>query len=157
MDFRIFLESDSKQKLYDRMTSTGIEVRRGERKRSHNKPFATDVGDFGRGVYYTSNYHQARTYGSVTKSVLKLKNPLVLTVDEAYKLSDQYQTVRLSDEEHMALYNKFGRDRTSIVQAKMLENAEKFTKDMIAKGHDGLIVIHKGRLEIVDYSPYIGS
>lgn len=144
-------------RIFAKVTTTGLQVYRGTRKTT--KPFASDPGDFGRGIYYATRFHVAKHYGVVTKSVIKLSNPLILTVAEAYRLADFYQTVRLPDEEWRELWvtlRQIGRGHfLNAIQERQLQNAERFTRDMLAKGHDGLVVIHKhGYLEVVDYRPY---
>lgn len=138
----------------------GIPVSRGIRPALASRPFVSDPGDLGRGIYYTTNYHRARCYGEVQKSVIVFSNPLVLSVDDAYALADKYQTVRI--EPDMALVEQLkqqGKRWADYEQEQRLRNAEKMTQDLLAQGFDGLISVSTGRrveLEIVDYRPYKG-
>lgn len=144
----------SKDKLYERATTVGIPVRRGSKPFKKGKPYASDVGDFGRGVYYSSNYHLAKQYGNVSKLTIKFANPLILNGDESYQLADKYKTVNLSDEETLEIIKEFGVKSREEVEKRKLENAQKLTDYMLKNGHDGLIAVLDGRLEIVDYRPY---
>lgn len=146
--FRLWLEmsQDTKLSIYKRITTRGIPVRRGIKRKRINLPFASDPGDFGRGIYYTTNYHNAKAYGPVEKSILKLQNPIVLSVEEAYQLADKYHTVHLP--------NDNVKRTTQEMLAQLVTNAETMTRAMISQGYDGLVAIHRGRLEIVDYRPY---
>jgi hypothetical protein len=156
MEFKKWLgANDTKTKLKERAITDGIPVRRGTRPLWAGKVYRTDVGDFGRGIYYSSNYFVAKQYGAIEKTSIKFTNPLVLTSDEAYALANEYQTVVLSDEKTKELFKVVGREKLKdAASAQKLQNSQRLTDDMIKKGHDGLIVINKGRLEIVDYRPY---
>lgn len=113
-----------------------MELYRGEREKQNNKEYAHDPGDFGRGIYYTSNIHQARAYGEVSKVPVRLDNPLRLTAEQAYDLGE--------------------RDYGNLVQGTSEERMEKavaMTSDLLAKGYDGLVVEHRDWLEVVVYHP----
>jgi len=185
MNFKLWLEShheideDTKRAIYEKATTVGIPARRGtEGYAARGKPFKSDPGDFGRGVYYTTDYKQA-LYGygggdpeKVVKTLIKFKNPLVLTVDEAYELSDEYETVNQQTPKELLNWFKDDKEKWERWHADnpydidvRLKNAERLTMDMLKKGHDGLIVIHARqrrtpkedpftRFEIVDYRPY---
>lgn len=152
MRFKIWLEGmvddDTKRRIYEKATTTGIPVRRGEKPRLAGRAYATDAGDFGRGIYYSTHYHRAKSYGPVTKSVIKFSNPLVLTAEESYALANQFHTVILPEEDLVALRSPKQRE------SRLLANAEALTRYMLSQGHDGLIVVDRGVLEIVDYRPY---
>lgn len=160
MRFRMWLEGevteDTKSAIYKKATTTGIPARHGESPNRHNRPYSTDPGDFGRGIYYDTSYHRAASYGrDVEKIILKFKNPLVVTADEAYKLSDKFETVRLSDEKWDKLAGVGVERKHDMISEQLLKNAEAMTKNMLSNGNDGLIVIHiRGNLEMVDYRPY---
>jgi hypothetical protein len=114
----------------------------------------TDAGDFGRGIYYSSSYHRALTYGLVEKSTIKFANPLVLTSSEAYKLADKFHTVRIPEEDIKVIAEKHPLgERSAAIQKQLLLNAQAMTDDVLSKGYDGLIAVGKD-LEIVDYRPY---
>jgi len=169
MRFRIWLEreatEDTKRAIYEKATTTGIPARHGQGEGKSNRPYSSDPGDFGRGIYYDTSYHRAASYGrDVEKIVLKFKNPLVVTAKEAYKLSDKFGTVRLTDDKWEELARSLGLIGPNkrqgprihdVVVKELLKNAENMTKTMLRNGHDGLIVIHiRGNLEMVDYRPY---
>ena len=153
MQFISWLESitdKTKQRIYEKATTTGIPVRRGTRPLRVNKPYASDPGDFGRGIYYSTNWYHARSYATrdedVAKSIIKFNNPLVLSDEEAYNLADKFGTINLPDEDWKLPYEQ----RIH----KLLANAENMTRYMLKLGHDGLISVKKRTLEIVDYRPY---
>jgi len=154
MNFKLWLEGkvteETKKRIYEKITTIGIPVRRGERPRYH-KEYASDPGDLGRGIYYDTNYHRAKSYGNVTKTNIKFKNPIVLTAREAYDLAGKFGTVKLTDDELMQFRDPD--DRTNL----LLQHAQALTDHMIKLGHDGMVCIHTDRyhLEIVDYRPYI--
>jgi len=109
-------------------------------------------------VHYSTSGHRAASYGVTSQKIIKFKNPLVLSVKDAYDLSEKYGTIN----------NRFDNP---------LENAERMTKDLIKQGYDGLIAVTRtpkfrlgrngyafstpesngGELEIVDYRPYMLS
>lgn len=163
MRFRIWLEGEvtdnTKKAIYEKATTTGLSARHGKSPNRHNLPYSNDPGDFGRGIYYDTDYRRAATYGDVEKNILKFKNPLVVTAAEAYKLSEKFGTVRLTDEKWEELARASGLANSkrihNVIIKELLKNAEIMTKTMLANGHDGLIVIHiRGNLEMVDYRPY---
>lgn len=137
------------KKLYNKVTTGGIIVYRGIRPK-YEKVFASDPGDFGRGVYWTTSKARAKSYSSnIITARIVFNNPLILTVNEAYDLADHYNTINEIDID------------------KRIKNAEIFTRDMLSFGFDGLISIrltrkHKykemsfhSELEIVDYRSYM--
>ena len=144
-------DEGTKAALFEKATTVGIPVRRGEIGEIGPRGFRTDPGDFGRGVYYTTNFSQAKmAYAggreeNVQKSRIRFRNPLVLTGEEAYKLADEFETVLLKGG-HLAVQDR---------HEALLVNAGRLTRVMLEKGHDGLVVIMGSRLEIVDYRPYL--
>lgn len=145
----IRLEDKTKQSILNKIIS-GIPVRRGIRKIFCSREYTSDPGDFGRGVYYDTNYHRAKTYGEVTKSILKLTNPIVLSSGEAYEIAEKFQTVRLNDDWYTQ------NNSQDSMQAR-LSNAQKMTEFLLNQGYDGLASVNTrmGSIEIVDYRPYI--
>jgi hypothetical protein len=145
----ISLEDKTKQSIRLKIIS-GIPVRRGIRKIFWEREYISDPGDFGRGIYYDTNYHRAKTYGEVTKSILKLTNPIVLSSSEAYEIAEKFQTVRLTDDWYTQ------NNSQDSMQAR-LNNAQKMTEFLLNQGYDGLASVNTrmGSIEIVDYRPYI--
>jgi hypothetical protein len=145
----IRLEDKTKQSIRLKIIS-GISVRRGIHKTFWEREYISDPGDFGRGIYYDTNYHRAKTYGEVTKSVLKLTNPIVLSSSEAYEIAEKFQTVRLNDD----WYTK---NNSQDSMRARLSNAKKMTEFLLNQGYDGLAAVNikMGSIEIVDYRPYI--
>ena len=155
MCFRQFWEGVDPVSIRERITTVGVPVFRGEFGKMPKRGFRHDVGDFGRGVYYTSVLNQARAYGSdIRRVVLVLKHPLILGVEDAYDLSDDFEILHqklpseLEGEELRAWVVAHPRDA--------LGCAERMTRALLGRGFDGLVVVHRGgRLEIVDYRPYL--
>jgi hypothetical protein len=145
----ISLEDNTKQSIRLKIIS-GIPVRRGIRKIFWEREYISDPGDFGRGIYYDTNYHRAKAYGEVTKSILKLTNPIVLSSSEAYEIAEKFQTVRLHDDWYTQ------NNSQDSMQARLI-NAQRMTEFLLNQGHDGLasVNIKMGSIEIVDYRPYI--
>ena len=145
----IRLEDKTKQSIRHRILS-GIPVRRGFRKIFCEREYISDPGDFGRGIYYDTNYHRAKTYGEVAKSILKLTNPIVLSSGEAYEIAEKFQTVRLHDD-------WYAQNNSQDSMQARINNAQKMTEFLINQGYDGLasINVKMGSIEIVDYRPYI--
>lgn len=109
-------------------------------KPAGGRAFASDPGDFGRGIYWTSVKAQAKAYGpEIRRERVRLDNPLRLTATQAYDLAARN-------------YGKFPRGDEGV----MLIRAEAMTRDLLVQGHDGLVVMHRhsGRLEVVDFRPY---
>lgn len=136
-------------RLREKLSSIGINAWRGIRER-YGREYASDPGDFGRGIYYTTSRARARAYGgeNLIKQNIKLKNPLILDDKSAYDLAaGQYSTV--------------GPAHT---MEERMKNAERFTRDLIDMGYDGVVSVRKKsrytsggpptELEVVDFSPY---
>ena len=150
---------DTKKVIFIKATTVGLPARRGVGTYVPKRPYSHDPGDLGRGIYYSTNYQVATNYGKVEKTTIKFENPLVLTVDEAYQISDKFKTVRLSDARWKEIQDELKatgskENIVDVVMKELVQNAENMTKFMLSQGHDGLIVIHKGHLELVDYRPY---
>jgi hypothetical protein len=117
----------------------GMMVWRGVYPHYKAAEYVSDPGDFGRGVYYTTLKSRAKSYGEVSRYFLQLSNPLVLSVSDAYDLSET-----------------FGKIRT-----RTLDQSEAMTLDLIAQGYDGIVSVSidkergfRNELEIVDFRPY---
>lgn len=150
------VSEQSRQSLATRARE-GLRLYRGQRSIQPGREYASDPGDLGRGIYYTSFKARARGYGEVTQQQVTFSNPLVLSEKEAYTLADQYQTVRIDPPEEMiqqAMKTGVRFDWPAQERVLRLANAERMTRDILAKGHDGLIVVMDGHLEVVDYRPY---
>lgn len=80
-----------------------------------------DPGDLGVGAYYSTDEATAKSYGTVTKSTVRLQNPLVMGGGRAVGFVRRYKTLRGSLEQRTA--------------ASM-----RLTASLQAKGYDGLIV-----------------
>jgi len=111
--------------LVEKAKTIGLRVYRGERP---GVPPA-DPGDFGAGTYWSTRKARARQYGSVRREVLIFKNPLAVTVTEAYDLAEKYDTLH-------------AKDRVSA--------SRKMSQDLLDAGYDAVIAIHGAELEIVD-------
>jgi len=121
----------------------GIKVYRGV----HPHHCSADSGDFGRGIYYTTSKAMARAYGEVKIFYVAFNNPLILSVEQAYKLGAD-------------IFNTIGNN--PYVDKKIrIKNCERLTKYLLRHGYDCLVCIHKRKisnyssLEIVDYRPYL--
>lgn len=154
MFLKLWLETieNTKNRIKEKITTVGIPVKRGIKKRLSGKQYASDVGDFGQGKYYSTSYFKAKQYGLVEKLIIKFNNPEILMAEEAYDLADHYHTISLPDNEINDLFVKVGRNKLmQAIEKQKLENAQKLTNDMISAGYDGLVVINRNDLEIVDY------
>lgn len=97
-----------------------------------NRPYATDPGDFGRGIYWTTSEARAKSYGkTIERRVLVLANPKVLMVSEAYDLATEYGTV--------------GPNLSTEVR---LKNSQRLTNDLVSQGYDSLVSINESMNEI---------
>ena len=127
------------QKLRDKIMSIGVKVWRGEGER-YVREFASDPGDFGRGIYWTTSHARARAYGGkkTVPNVIKFKNPLVLPVNEAYDIAGRFGTIQEHSEE------------------KRIKNSEAMTHHLLSLGYDGLVSVSEmgDELEVVDFRPY---
>ena len=151
------VDNETIHKIWLKATTPGIPGHRGIKEFRKNLPYSNDPGDFGRGIYYTTSKARAKAYGKTFSTVIKFNNPLVLSVNQAYDLADNYGTIANM---------RNGKEA--------LNGAETMTKTMLSKGYDGLIAINRnllmkkdsegyyfrshisdfGELEIVDYRPY---
>ncbi len=133
----------------------GKRLHRGERPKRVDQVFASDPGDFGRGLYYTTSQARARQYGPVLTKIIKLQNPLILSDAEAYQLSEEYETVKLNERTIIEIFDRVDRELMQrAVTAKLLENAQKMTDALKSQGFDGLVSIRSmghGELEVVKF------
>ena len=125
-------------KLIDK-TPVDILLHRGERTNKPGCEFASDPGDFGRGIYWTTTKVRAFQYGEVRTEKVRFESPAVMSLEDAYRLCDQFNCIG-----------------HGVSQEQRLLNCEALTKFMLAKGYDSLIAIdsRSDSLEIVDYRPY---
>jgi hypothetical protein len=127
--------------LHRKVTTVGIKVYRGIGRSRGD--FASDPGDLGRGVYYSTAYARAKCYASagLETKVITFKNPLILLVEEAYELSDKYG----------------GTCFQGLSVEQKLKNAEAMTLDLLSKGYDGLLSCNErmGEIEVVDFRPFM--
>lgn len=130
----------------DALQWKGMKVYHGELPLRKGEKVATDAGDLGRGIYYSSSESVARAHAgkkNVTVKNLVISRPLIISEADAYSiLVEEYKTVNAPTME----------DRIS--------EAQKLTDDMIAQGYDGLVSVRlmkdgTRQYEIVDYSPYM--
>lgn len=100
-----------------------------------------DPGDFGIGLYYSSNKSRAKQYGNRILHVeVGLDNPLYLSVEKAYDLADKYGTIR----GNLPIGYGIGKREDRELAAKWM------TRDLQKKGYDGIVVTEKdGELEVV--------
>jgi hypothetical protein len=113
----------------------------------------SDPGDFGRGIYYSTSMAEAKQYGKLTEHALKLNNPLVLTVEDAYLLADRFGTISGKPGKPVGIV-------AGGTIADRMAAAQNMTDDIIANGYDGVVVIHNKpsrSLEIVDFSPFLAK
>ena len=126
------------------MSRKMMRVFRGERPILPHGMFATDPGDFGRGIYFTTALPRARaiagTAGKVVKMVMDVSEFLLIDMGEAYRIADAYGTV----------------DKKFTVEEKM-RNAQAMRDELVAEGFKGLIAVRKDRAgrvmerEVVQY------
>lgn len=162
--------TEERMLLIDHEARNGLLVYRGIRERRADQPFASDPGDFGRGVYYTTSLSRAKAYSKTVESkTIRFDNPLLLLVEQAYQLADSYQTVRLPDDWRGECLKRFPtlkdhyrgtREAGCRCQEEralaLLQNAERMTRDMLGRGIDGLLSVNEmlDEVEVVDYRPY---
>ena len=101
-------------------------VFRGDRETRMSSKYATDPGDLGAGIYYTTSRSYAAAYagkrGILSEKTINLENPLVLNSDEAVALASRYRTVE-----------------GKTIEERIL-GANRMTADLQIKGYDGLVV-----------------
>lgn len=108
--------------------SSGVRVWRGV----GNQP--ADPGDFGVGTYYSTQRARAINYGTLTQTVVKFSNPLVLSTDEAYEqLADRFGTISGIPGDPSPGASK---------ASSRLAGARAATAALKAAGHDGLVVVN---------------
>jgi hypothetical protein len=96
-----------------------------------------DPGDFGRGVYFTTARCRAGCYGAPFRMCLALRNPLILTCEEAYaQIADRFGTIS------GAAFDPRGGAGEFTPRALRAGEA---TSALQAAGYDGLVVINEGR------------
>ena len=121
-------------------------------KGADERGYATDAGDLGRGIYYSTDEGTAKGYGEVSSQELTFKNPLAVSArdianPEQTGLAQKYKTIvsmhpGVSAEEKKRL---------------ALEGSTKLTEDLLEQGYDALIVSGydspKGHYTVVDLKP----
>jgi SPP1 gp7 family putative phage head morphogenesis protein len=136
---------------------SGKVMYRGQRPKIEGREYSSDPGDFGRGVYYSTSAVRAKQYGAISKTIVVLHNPLILTDRQAYDLSDQYKTVRLPESEIEAIAKSTPRGQIhQAIVKRQLDNAQRMRDDLVAKGYDGLVSVRssgRGELEVVVFQP----
>jgi len=149
MNFKLWLEArheideDTKRAIYEKATTVGIPAKRGTVGYNRSGLFKSDPGDFGRGIYYTTAYSQAlHGYGGgdpekVTQTIIKFKNPIVLTGDEAYEMAIEYETLRQNLPEDLVKWplgkaKQWVKDNPFGIENR-IKNAERLTMDMLKK------------------------
>ena len=98
-----------------------MEMYRGEGVNAEAKQergFASDPGDYGRGEYWTDSQAFASNYGTVRKTVIELRNALRLDPNEMVRL----------------IRDEYGMTKAWLPQRERIAAAERFTRDMLAKG-----------------------
>jgi hypothetical protein len=89
MTFETSIKPATQAKIRSRL-QTGMEVWRGIRL--EGRP--ADPGDFGRGTYFSTSHCRAGCHGTTFRMNLRLANPLILTVEEAYtQIADRFGTI----------------------------------------------------------------
>jgi hypothetical protein len=104
-----------------------MEMYRGEGVNAELKVergFASDPGDYGRGEYWTDSMEFASTYGNVRRAVVELNNALRL---------DPKEMVRL-------IRDEYGITKAWLPHEQRLAAVERFTREMLANGYDGIVV-----------------
>ncbi len=119
---------------------SGINVYRGV----HPRGRASDPGDFGRGIYYSTSKSIAECYGEVKRFKLKFANPLILDEKRAYRLG-------------AGIFNTIG-NNPHVEESRRKKNCERMARYLLGKGYDGLVSMDSNHLkqkwtvlEIVDY------
>jgi hypothetical protein len=101
-----------------------MKMYRGTKSKRRHTEFASDPGDYGRGVYWAASKVFARIYGDlIAEGDIHLKNALRLAPDEVGRLARSTGATVMQD----------GID-------KRLSAAERFTTEMKARGYDGIVV-----------------
>ncbi len=97
---------------------------RGLSGRRNHSDFASDPGDYGRGEYWVCSREHAEIYaqhgGEVVEAVIHLKNALHLSASDIVEQAKHYGTT-------------IGTRKTRLAASEQL------TRDMQAKGHDGIV------------------
>lgn len=153
------IKNSSLEKIKRRLQK-GMYVWRGVNTQPKNEVYNSDPGDLGRGIYYTTSNTRACAYGVVHKYKVRFKNPLVLSVEDAYELADSFHTIRLTPQQEVTV-RLSSTDPTERIKLRMelrLNNSHKMTEAMLEQGHDGLAAIShlRDEIEIVNYKPYEG-
>jgi hypothetical protein len=117
----------------------GLQVYRGQREKG-GREYASDAGDLGRGIYYTTSRARASCYGTVSEHVVIFENPMVVSVETAYNIACAY-----------GVFSPHG-------GPPKIDGATVMTEAMLAFGYDGLASVRtiagETEIEIVDYRPY---
>lgn len=125
---------------------SGLRMFRGRKARRHpTLGFSTDPGNYGRGVYWTTDPDVAWFYAdydeaAVEAGVVRLASPLVLDAASAAALREGRGTVRAPGDD---------RDRFE----ERLAAADALTRELLAAGRDGVAVLHRSSLEVVVFRP----
>jgi hypothetical protein len=127
MQFATSLKDATCERLRTRLR-VGMNVWRGTNGGAHRP---ADPGDFGRGTYYSTSFFRAQCHGKVSRVSLRLDNPLILTVEEAYsQIADRFLTVRGTSD-------YAGAGPFSDRELRALEA----TQAMIDLGYDGVVSV----------------
>jgi hypothetical protein len=116
---------------------------------------AHDVGDYGRGVYFTSSLVRARIYSRrldghypIVRAYVRLKNAIILDWSKGQAMhpeSPAFQTVE-------ALRREYGDPLHGSDEARA-QAASRWRGGLLAHGIDGIVALHSQDIEAVTYKP----
>ena len=133
ISFNTSLPAETVRRLRERFAK-GAPLWRGQRP-LNGRAFASDPGDLGRGKYFSSLKSRAENYGDISREMIVLHNPLVLTTDEAYtQIADQFGTI--SGQSEHPEHGSTG-DHESRLRA-----AQAATDAMQKAGYDGVVALN---------------
>lgn len=90
---------------------------------------SADLGDVGRGRYFSSSRERAEAYGEVSEHEVKLENPLVLSEKEGYReIADRFGTVSTKEKGMLPTEER----------RRGAKNAAQAIRDA---GHDGVVLV----------------
>lgn len=143
----------SKASIVEQLRTSCLRVFRGIKPKGF-RAFATDVGYYGRGLYYSTDRDIARFYAdhddrNVVERCVSFKNPLVLGVRQARRIAKAAGTIDAQG------YPR--RDDAA------LEASQRLTERWRRMGHDAVVVIHAKSqfrktppIEVLDLQPPAG-
>ncbi len=116
---------------------------------------AHDVGDYGRGVYFTTSLVRAKIYSKrlnghypIVRAYIRLRNALVLDWSRGQAMHPEYPAFQTVE----AIRKAYGDPLHGTDESRARASA-RWRVGLMASGIDGIVALHGDDIEVVVYDP----